>query len=267
MANVFEHEDYRAYLRAQIAENSQIKAYRGRMALAAGCQRSFFSQVLNSHVEFTLDHAAGLCEFFSFTKTEGEYFLNLVQMSRASTEKLRILLRARLNELRDANEHLGTRLKVPKLAESQHEMLYFSSWYWTAVHVCADSPKYQTAEALAKRLLLPEEHVRSALKILADLGLVEKQGQRWRMGKKFLHVNSESIMTEVNHLNWRQRALLDIQAKRATSTHYTSVFSMSKKDYQILRTRLLSTIDDFRKFIAQSPSEELYAFTCDLFEV
>jgi uncharacterized protein (TIGR02147 family) len=264
---VFDFEDYRSFLKARIRENRDIKAYRTKLAMAAGCQRSFFSQVLNSHVEFTMDHGAGLCEFFGFDQEETEYFLCLIQLSRAATERLKRILRAKLEEIQSAQDNFGTRLKVKEVPNVQHEIQYFSSWFWSAIHAAVDSSKFQTPEVLASRLGLPLSIVKKALDQLAEMKLVHQVGQKWKMGERFIHLNLESVMTEVNHLNWRQRALLDIQQRKPTSIHYTSVFTMKPSDFKTLKSSLMAFVDESRSAISQSPAEELYSFTCDLFEV
>src|SRR5262249_10035965 len=134
MAKVLDFDDYRAFLKAVIAENTEVKAYRTKLATAAGCQRSYFSQVLNSHVEFTPDHVAGICEFLGLSPSETEYLLILLQLSRASTQRLKKILRGQLDKIRGEEDNLKVRFRTPKLSASEHEMLYFSSWTWSAIH-------------------------------------------------------------------------------------------------------------------------------------
>jgi len=67
MANVFNHLDYKDFLKIQIEENHEAYGYKSRLAKAANCQKSFLSQVLNSHIHLTPEHAVGLCQFWKFS--------------------------------------------------------------------------------------------------------------------------------------------------------------------------------------------------------
>ena len=49
--------------------------------------------------------------------------------------------------------------------------------------------------------------------------------------------------------------------------HYTTVVSLSTKDVQRLKERLIREIESLRQIVKDSKEEELHAFTMDFFRV
>lgn len=264
---VFDFTDYKSYLKARIEESRGFRGYQSQLAKAAGCQRSFLSQVLNGPMDLSREHAAELTRFFGFTSTEAEYFVGLVDYARAGSKQLKEMTRERLAKLRETAQNLSARVKVTEIADAELRSLYYSSWYWSAIHVMVAVPRFQTPQAIADRLGLPLDLVKTALVRLEEAGLVERTGNHWRIGKRDIHLHEGSALTEVNHTNWRQRALINAQLRPKDALHYTSVFTMSRDDAAKLRDLFLNTIVQAREAIGPSPSEELYCYTSDFFRV
>ncbi len=77
----------------------------------------------------------------------------------------------------------------------------------------------------------------------------------------------DSPLIVLHHNNWRQRALLDAQELGNTkSIHYSSVFTMSRKDFLRLHELSLQFLERGRQIIGPSKEEALYCVACDLFE-
>ncbi len=110
--DVFTFDDYKKYLRHQVAHNRDIRGYQTNLAEAAGCQRAFISQVLTSHINLTPDHAAALCSFWRFSDDESDFFMDLVALGRAGTEKLRGNLNRRLSKIKKQRENISHRLYI-----------------------------------------------------------------------------------------------------------------------------------------------------------
>ena len=67
-------------------------------------------------------------------------------------------------------------------------------------------------------------------------------------------------MIGIHHSNWRQKAVSE-------GVHYTSVYSISQKDYQHLKEKMLDLIEYSRKVVGPSKEEELICFACDIFAI
>lgn len=263
----FLHRDYKEFLKAQVQANRSQRGYRSLLAEAAGCQLSFLSQVLHSHVHLTPDHAAGLAKFWGLDADERDYFLELVHLARASSRTLKEIQTKRLEELRKKREDLAQRFKKETALNLEHQAQYYASWHLSAIHVILTIPEFQTPEAIARRLALPRAAVQEALEKLARMELATRKGERWEAIPKDIHLARSSAFTSMNHMNWRNRAVLSSSRADPKSLHYTAVHSLSHEDFETLRDMILKFLDRVRDTVRPSPEEELACFAVDWFVV
>lgn len=87
-------------LKRQVQLHASEWGYKTRLAVAAGCQKSYISQVLAGIHPLQVEHMCGLAEFWKATETELEYLINLVSYERAGTSGLRNYYRRRLESQR-----------------------------------------------------------------------------------------------------------------------------------------------------------------------
>src|SRR5262245_16853080 len=123
--SVFSFRDYKAFLRARMGSGrGQIAA----LAQAAGCHRSYFSQVLHSHVQLTPEQAVGLGEFWERSRAELDFFCLLVDHARAGSPRLRARIEEKLDRLRREQENLSQRYQTAPVEPGERELLYYSAW-------------------------------------------------------------------------------------------------------------------------------------------
>ncbi|CAK9249651.1 unnamed protein product [Sphagnum jensenii] len=214
------------------------------------------------------DHAAELARFWNLERDECEYFIGLVDLSRASSRHLRGLIKDQLQRLKNQRKVVSQKiLGAEQVTDLKSEATYYSTWYWSAIHLLVEIPEFQTQNAIARRLSLPIEIVQNALIQLETMGLVKRSEDRWIPGKKNIHLPEDSVMREMNHMHWRLRALQDVQSKNPASFHYTSVFSVSRGDLEKLHSMMTEFMMQSRKLIVPSPAEELCCLSCDFFSV
>jgi uncharacterized protein (TIGR02147 family) len=266
---IFRYQDYKKFLIDQIEQNSSIYGYKTKLAEAAGCQPSFLSQVIGSHVHLTPEHAVAIAKFWKLNQKERDFFVQLVGLARAGTRELQDYLRSKLEEMRKDQEHLGKRFAQKQIPlEDSAATIYYSSWHYSAIHILLTIPAFRETKSIAKRLSLQEPFIEQALGVLSQLGLVQKSSKgNWTTTEKSVHLPQESVLNSINNGNWRQRAMEDSIQRRGESVHYTGVYSMSRTDFQQLKDLTLELIDRSRQLVISSSEEELACFTCDIFKV
>jgi uncharacterized protein (TIGR02147 family) len=265
--NPLNYSDYKIFLKAYIAATQPSRGMVSALADAAGCQRSYFSQVLNSHVQLTPDQAIALAEFMGLNTAKEKYFCLLVDHSRAGTAKLRSRLENEMAAIRREEEMLAARFQTKKVEPGERELFYYSSWLHSAVHVLTTVPDFRTEAAISERLGISIQQLHGALVELEKFNFVKRTGKGWTCGEGDIHVPKTSLLNSVNHSNWRQRAVLDSQNPTATSLHYTSVASMSRDDFENIKSTLLDLIDKSRKIIALSREEDVACMALDFFKI
>lgn len=265
--NLFRYETYKDILIAQIASNPGGRGYRTKLAEAAGCQLSFLSQVIHSHVHLTPDHAAGLCEYWGFDNEERDYFLELVNLARAGSPILKTILLKRLAEIRAKHEDLASRYKKRESIREKDQALYYSSWHLSAIHILLTISEFRTVEEIAKRLSLPPSMVQQSLQQLTRIGLAVRKSGVWLPTENDLHLPKDSPFTSMNHSNWRHRATLDSCRREKGGVHYTTVHSVSRSDFEKIKEMALRFLDQTRAVVRTSPEEEVTCMTLDWFVI
>lgn len=263
---VFEFDSYKDYLQTSI-ENSGRRGLISEWARAAGCSHSYLSQVLHGKPDLTPDQAWALSEHLVLTKEEADYFFLLVLNARAITSKLKKNFEFKLKNLR--LDQLRTSKAVQKSTITQIDSAirdrYYSNWSTSAIHALTASPCYQTIEEISKRLSLAPTEVENILRWLVENSFVKRSGQNYIHSGQSIHLPTESVHNQLNHLNWRLRGIQS--SSKTENVHYSSAFTISKKDWDRLRSDLISFIENQRTKIQSSGSEEGYSFCCDLFQI
>lgn len=264
---IYSYDDYKIYLKDKIKENKHVRGYKTSLARAAQCQQSFLSHVLHSEVHITPDHAYGLSQFWNFTSLEKEYFLLIVNLGRVVSPSYKKYLLERRNEIRAQQADITKRMKSKSIDSTETQSIYYSSWLWAALHFMVTIPKYQNAKAMAERLHVPLATVNEHLIKLKELGIIYEESGNWKTSHLEIHLPKNSYMTSMNHSHWRNKAILDCQNASSEGLHYSALYTLSRKDYEVLRTHFLKQIEDYAKIVRKSPEEEIVVFTTDLFKL
>jgi hypothetical protein len=266
--SLFNYINYKDFLNSQIASNSDFKGYRTKLAEAAGCQKTYLSQVIKTNVHLTPEHGIGLAAYWRFDSLETNYWLNLIHWGRTSHFKLKRMIEEQLNSLKNERENLSKRFSEKPLEDYESQSIYYSSPVYGIVHMLVGVDSFQTPASISKRLNLPLEFTREILKELQQMGLVTFEKNLFIPTSKNIHLPKDSPLNYINHQNWRNRAMLDIQAKLSDGVHYSSVHTMTTKDFLKVKDILIEIIEAQRSFIKSSlKEEEVVCFTCDWFKI
>jgi uncharacterized protein (TIGR02147 family) len=266
--SVFAHKDYRSFLKETIAaKDGTSRGFKSRLAEELGCQRTFISQVLSGNADFNSDHADAFCRMIGLEDEESDFFLTLVSIARAGSEKLKSRLHRKLEALKEQQSVLKNRFKEKKTlsVDDQHE--YYSTWLYGAIRVLLSIPKYQSRSAVESYFRLPPERIHSALQFLLSRQLIVEKGKRLETGVQHMYLGNDSKLVIKHHTNWRLKAIDSMEFERPTDLHFSSVYSLSREDAAFVRERLMDALKEVRDKIKPSPEECMYTLCLDYFEV
>jgi uncharacterized protein (TIGR02147 family) len=263
--SVYAFSSYKAFLKAQIASQDEWGTLT-RLARAAGCQRPYLSRVLSQEAHLTPAQAYALARFWKLDSDATEYFLGLLEMERAGSPEYRDYWGRKNAELKRKHENLSRVVERTVAPSDERDLIYYSGWQWTAVHILTSIPDFQTEKAISEKLSLPITQVRQILQTLEKWGSVRHEKGRWKFGAREQHISKDSPLSVFHHANWRQQAMSNAQRNDPGSVHYTVVQSLSRADFDRVKEVVLDAIRRSAEIAGPSSEEKLMCFACDFFE-
>lgn len=267
-STIFDYKSYKNYLNEKIINApSKGRGLKRKMATHLGCQTAFISQVLNQHVNFSLEQAIKLNQFWSHSKEESRFFLLLVQFERAGSEELRNFFKEEMNQILLKRKNLKDRLDIKDSLNENNQHIYYSVWYYAAIHIMLSVPDYQTPKKISQYLGIPLRQIQEALEFLVKTGLAIQKGNRYEIGLTRIHLDKSSVQIRRHHTNWRSQAISSIDRNEPEDLHYSNVLSISREDIPKVKEVFVKAIEEAREIIKVSPEEEVQVLALDFFSL
>jgi uncharacterized protein (TIGR02147 family) len=268
MVSVFNFKDFRIFIRAQWKVLPKAGYGQSRkLAEHLGVHTTLVSQIMQGDKAFTLEQAAGTCEYLSLNDLETDYFLLLVQLDRAGAPLLRKALTRQLETLRTQGRELSTRLVAKGKLSEEHRAIFYSDWIYSAVRQLTAIEGFETAEKIAAHLNISKKRIKEAIEFLLSVGLCKEDHGRLHIGPASTHVESSSAWVRLHHLNWRNKAIEVLNQDRLAQLHYTAPMTLSRADAEQIREMIAKFLESIDRVIEPSPSESLHCLNIDWFEV
>lgn len=268
MKNVFDYDDYRKFLLDYLRNSAKKgRGLRSQWATVAGCQIAFISHVLSGTNDLSLEQGEAISRFMAHNKEETEYFLLLLQKARSGTAHLKNFFNHMLNEKLIAREDLRTRMKIKESLNIEDQAIYYSKWYFTAIHMILTIPEYQSIHAISEYFRLPLATVKECTDFLESRGFILLENGKYKVKGAFLHVSKTSPMYFHQQVFWRQKAIESVYKNSDSELHFASCFSVAEKDLKKIRDILSQCIEASTEVIKPSKEEKLYSICMDFFEV
>lgn len=273
MANiksVFEFKNYVEYLQYYLAQlPSGGHGEKSKFAEAMNCHNAYLSKILKKEADLSLEQTHALSRYLAMDPEETDYFLLLVQYSRAGTSDLRKYHAQKIESFGQARSVLKNRFKVEQELSDQDKITYFSEWYYPVIHLMiATLPGFHNLKKIEAALSLSSEVIRHAVLFLERIGALEKEGALFKSGKVNIHLGNDSAMISTYHSQWRVQAICSLQKKDERDLHYSNIVTIHEADFEIIRNQLVKAIEDTRKTVNESKNENtIGAMTMDWFRL
>jgi uncharacterized protein (TIGR02147 family) len=265
--NVFDYYDYKLCVNDWVSQ--QPRGGHGlfrQLSLHLGINSVVISQVFRGDREITLEQAIGVSEFLGLTEVERDYFLLLVQKSRAGSVKLISIFEKQIQEARKSAEQLKNRVKHQKLSDEDRATFY-SQWYYSAIRLGISIPDFGTVSKIAEHLKLDRLVVAQVMDFLIKNNLIIDHDGSYDLGPQVTHVGHDSPFVNRHHTNWRLKAMQSMEHITETDLFYTGPMVLSHTVAQEIRKALTDLISKSTKKVAVSESEVLRCLNIDWFGI
>lgn len=266
--DIFETEDFREFTLNRFKAmpkggHGQLK----KLAEYLGVHTTFVSQVFKGEKAISAEQGIGVAEFLGLSDLETQYFIKLIQLDRAGTAKLKKMIASEAQAIKEQARKIVNRVVIQKVLENDQAAVFYSAWYYSAIRLLIGIEGYQDLDSIANRLGLPRKTVQKAIEFLLSTGLVVRKDGALALGPSHTHLDKDSPFVRLHHLNWRNRALQNLDKPDDQKLHYSLPLTMGTKDLERVHGRILKTIEEVRKIVDPSPSEELMCLNIDWFKI
>ena len=237
------------------------------IAEAIGTHPAYISRVLAGQAFMSLEQAERLSNHLQFKGDERRYFLLLLQEERAGTKGLKDFFREERLHLQ--NQRLNIKDRIPESTQIRPEdqAIYYSAWYYQAIHAMVSVPRYRDIETIARTLEISTSLVRDSIIFMERSGIIKSAGGRWVAGEMHLHLEKTSPFIRQHHTNWRLRSIQSLDKPSESHVRYSGVFSLSEDDAARIREKLLLHLKDYVGIVRASAEERVYSLCFDFIEV
>jgi len=258
-----EFDDYRDYLRDYLKHLPRKgRGELSRWAAQLNTNSTLVSQVMAGTRELSMDQAYRLSQHLGLNSEETEFFLLLVQHSRAGTGEFRNHLKSRIEQRRKEALKIAKHVTTEGELSETEKAQFYSSWIYSAVHLFT-SMSSVSAHEIATRFGLTLEQTHDIVHFLNEIGLIQPENHRWKIAQKSTFVPFGSLHLNNHHRNWRIKWLNDLDRIRQEDLMFTGQVSLSRKDFTRLRKMAVEFIASVSQVVESSPAEELACFHLD----
>jgi uncharacterized protein (TIGR02147 family) len=264
--SIFGYIDYKSYIRDSFPIHGDSRGERTKLASFLGCRSAYISQVLNTGTHFSLEHAKLIDEYLHHKPDESRYFMTLMHLGRAGSKKLEEFYLKQLKEMRESKNKVSQRTKGALISESD-QAIYYSAWYYSAIHLLVLIPKLRTLNALTEALRLPKKTVHNAVQFLISKGFLEVREDQYFATESRIHLNPDSPMLFKHHANWRLRAIENTELGDNNDIHYSGCIAVSQKNADLVRDKILNLIGELEPILSEPLEEVAFGICMDFFKI
>lgn len=268
MELLYQARDYKSYLKNWIERQSDGgRGLRSRLAVEIGCQKAFVSQVLDGPRHFSLEHGVRINSFLNHNRDEGRYFIILMNRDRAGSKELESFFDQQMKEIRSQRREVRKSIQVERQLDFEHAAIYYSQWFYSAIHMLVGNRKHRNVESIAKALQIPITTAELAVNFLTSVGLVNETKTGYERGAAFVHIDRDSPLSFRHHANWRWKSLQRLETPNDIDLHFSSVISLSEKEFVFIKDVLLRALTQIKAKVETAKDEKLVSLCIDLFMV
>jgi uncharacterized protein (TIGR02147 family) len=264
--NIFEQDDYKAVIKFWI--RNKYKARRGAfkgLAEYLGVHATLISQILSGAKDFSEEQIFLACEFLGIPKLETHYLWILVQIERAGSAKLK-------NHYLDLKKKLQKQaLQVSSRVDKNCELseidksIFYSSWIYSAIQIATTLERTVDFGFICERFHISPAKAREILDFLIQTQMIKEKGGRFFPGTTSTHLEKKSPYILKHQTNWRLKAIEASENLLDEELMYSANFTVSKKDFKLLREEMVQVIQRFLNVVKDSPAEDIAQFNLDFF--
>ncbi len=247
MPNLFEYQNYRAYLHDYYNEQKALKrnfSYKSFSQKADISAPSFLFYVIEGKRNLTKSTVVKICNAIGLNREEAEYFECLVFFNQSQTISEKTFYYSQLVEIRKP-------IDIGNVQKDRWE--YYSSWYHSVIREVVTFFNFQDDFSRLGSFLIPPisaQEAKKSIKLLERLGFIEKDSQGlYHQTENLIQVKTSTIDAFI--IERFQMEMLQVVLKAYDLTtvknrmSMSTTFSISKESFDLFKMRLREIHNQF----------------------
>jgi uncharacterized protein (TIGR02147 family) len=262
--NIFEFKNYKKLVRERLRTYPR-KGHGQYMRIAKllNVHTTMVTHIFKGDSNLSVEQALKLAEYFAFSSLETDYFITLVHHERAANTQSSGYFERQIETLRARALNLSERLQAKKTLDERDQAIFYSAWYYSAIRLLCAIHEFKSPEAIVEMVRLPLATVARALEFLISTGLLREDDGRFVIGETLTYINRDSPLVAKHHLNWRLRAIEQLDHIPEEDLVFTNSIAISEMDFLKVREEIVKFLETYKKIGDPSPSEQLCFLTVD----
>lgn len=264
--SIYEFSDYKQFFNAWVLKqpNGGHGEYR-RVSQSLGVSTTMVSQVFKGDKHLSLEMACELTEYLNLSDEETEYFLLLVEFNRAGSLKLQKKLGKQITIRQEKAKKIENRVTKDFELSEEAKVIFYSSWIYSGIRLLSAVPGYQDVVSISEKLNLSRNQVQKIVDFLIMHNLCQEKSGRITTGNVATHLGSSHLLAAKHHQNWRLQGFQKMSFQSDEDMFFTFPCALSKKDAEILQSKILQWIVEIRRVVGPSDSEIVRCLNIDWF--
>ena len=261
---IFEHTDYRHFLKSELATRCQKNPQYSLRSFASQLQVSpgQLSRVLSGQKNISQEKALDISIALQLKGKGQEYFCQLVHLESAKTHQSKTFVQKKLNELRPSRDFHTVELDTFKV---------ISEWYHYAILEITELRDFKSsAQWIARRLGISRPEVELAIERLKRLQLLQEVNGAWKKtNETYLAVSDiPNDALQQFHRQTLDRAKESLKTQHPSERHISSVTmaidtSKLKEATELTRRYRI----EMEKLLSGECKNEVYQFAIQVFRL
>lgn len=265
--SIYQYGSYVAYLKEVFPTSGPERGRRSALVKYLGCQTSFISQVLGGRAHLAMEHAIKVAEFLRLSAQETDYFITLVQKDRAGSKALRDYFEDQLDVKKKNAQTIRAQVMVEDVPSEYEQYIYYSSWIYAACHILCALPEYRDRNKLRSYLGIEASMFEQCIDFLKKASFIEEDESGLSIKRFRVHVDAKSPMIDKHHVNWRIKAIEQIEKRNPEDFHFSGIYGIARKDAKVIHDILLNQLKTIEDVVKDSKEDSPYILLLDFWNL
>ena len=261
---VFEHANYRSYLKSVLLEKNSKNPKFSQRAFAKFLIISpgQFNLVLQAKKHISEETALRISSCLKLDEKEADYFCHLVRLESAKSAETKQFIARKLEEIHPKQAFHTLSLDTFRV---------ISDWYHYAIMEMTTLDTFKADFSwIAKRLQISKPEVELALERLVRLELLEKKNNTWVKTNEFVVAKSDVYNDALRkfHRQTLEKAMEGLTSHKADDMEFGAItMSIDPSKLKEAKKRMKQFRLDMAKFLGRGSRTDTYQLAMQLFKL